>query len=869
MTTDKTRNSLKAAPDLSGDAGFRRCFARTRRALLWERLWPRLWPLLGVIAMFASLAMFGLFRELPVLWHGILLALFAGCTVLALKYLYNVDVKICAQDVFRRMERDNRLPHRPFDVIHDQLFRQQGQTPETMRLWQEHVRRAIRQMDALKPSWPHPGLAAKDVHAFRFAVILLVVAGWGVAGNDAWPRIKQALTPGISFSRSVAGDLGLWITPPAYTGMAPVFLTVKSNNPPRDAVVVAVGSKILIKGGGDQRESWLQIGSRKIPFKAVADNDSQARETTSYQISMAVTAADRAAREMVVSHDRGNITRIPVKIVADAPPTIEWKKTPRKSKPSDLRFSYDVADDYGVEKVELVIEHDKGLKRSDGSSQYRLRLPGGGKKSVTAEIRKNLTDHPWAGESVTLKLVATDEKPQTGTSPPVTMVLPERTFTHPVARELVRIRKKLNDPSVDSRIGAAEFLRGINQTPSAYNDDLGIYLTIGIIRRKLFHAQNADAGFSVQPLLWQLALKIEDGDFAVAEENLDDLRDRIVKAIEDGADRKQIDRLLNELTAALNRYLSSLADFMDRKGMENVPLSAASRTLQGQDLKRLIDQARAFSKAGDGKTARQLLQQMGRMMEQIRRTMKNGAQARTMKQAGQAIEDLRDLMARQTELLEKTFNQLKNRTPEASRSGEIGKQFLPPPGAVPDDGAPPSGSATRPNPQNPESPLRPRSGGRNDLFPEQQQIRKQLGRMMLKMDQLLGRIPDQMGRAERAMNRAGKALSENKPGMAVRPETEAVEQLRQAMENISEQISRRFGGLSTGTPAGQIPGRDPFGRPNAGGFGGIEGDGTFKLPDGKNLKRSREILQELRRRSDQPGRPAKELDYFDRLLNRF
>ena len=62
-------------------------------------------------------------------------------------------------------------------------------------------------------------------------------------------------------------------------------------------------------------------------------------------------------------------------------------------------------------------------------------------------------------------------------------------------------------------------------------------------------------------------------------------------------------------------------------------------------------------------------------------------------------------------------------------------------------------------------------------------------------------------------------------------------------------------------------GRDPLGRPTS-------SDGAFdqsdvKIPDENILQKSRQILNELRRRAGERSRPVIELDYIERLLKRF
>ena len=61
--------------------------------------------------------------------------------------------------------------------------------------------------------------------------------------------------------------------------------------------------------------------------------------------------------------------------------------------------------------------------------------------------------------------------------------------------------------------------------------------------------------------------------------------------------------------------------------------------------------------------------------------------------------------------------------------------------------------------------------------------------------------------------------------------------------------------------------RDPLGRPISN--NGTYDQGDVKIPDENILQKSRQILDELRRRAGERSRPEIELDYIDRLLKRF
>lgn len=156
-------------------------------------------------------------------------------------------------------------------------------------------------------------------------------------------------------------------------------------------------------------------------------------------------------------------------------------------------------------------------------------------------------------------------------------------------------------------------------------------------------------------------------------------------------------------------------------------------------------------------------------------------------------------------------------------------------------------------------------------------MRHALGEMMRRMGDGLGDIPDPLGRAERAMNDAARALRQGRPGDAIAPQTDALDQLQQAAREFAQQMQQRLGNaLGRGDARGDESGfgqrrdgmdRDPLGRPVTN--GGAFDQGDVKIPDNNTMQKAREILDELRRRAGERDRPQIERDYIDRLLQRF
>ena len=120
------------------------------------------------------------------------------------------------------------------------------------------------------------------------------------------------------------------------------------------------------------------------------------------------------------------------------------------------------------------------------------------------------------------------------------------------------------------------------------------------------------------------------------------------------------------------------------------------------------------------------------------------------------------------------------------------------------------------------------------------------------------------------MERAIRALRGNRPGDAVGQQGRALNQLRRAGRGLLQQMMDRFARQSGNRRdlrgSRNQPKRDPLGRETMG--DDFDTDGV-KIPDESAIQRAREILDELRRRSGQLNRQRLELDYINRLLQRF
>ncbi|MGH6990537.1 MAG: DUF4175 family protein, partial [Stellaceae bacterium] len=169
-----------------------------------------------------------------------------------------------------------------------------------------------------------------------------------------------------------------------------------------------------------------------------------------------------------------------------------------------------------------------------------------------------------------------------------------------------------------------------------------------------------------------------------------------------------------------------------------------------------------------------------------------------------------------------------------------------------------------------------RNGATNERQSAQSQesLEQMLGELMRRLG-ATGGTPQALQRASRAMGKAAGALHHGRPGAAINPQTEALDQLQQGARGLAQRLYDR-NGQAMAQGQGLAPGnRDPFGRMRSGqtGDGWVNDGGPVRFGSGRDsdtaLRRAKAILDELRHRAGDRSRPKIEREYIDRLLREF
>ncbi len=835
-------------------------------------MWPRLYPVLAVLGVGLGLALLNLPALLPGWAHALLLLGWAGLLGWVGWRQARGFRWPSAMAADRRLEADSGLVHRPLETLAD---RPTGTDPMALALWQAHRRRAAAMLARLRVKPPSPGLAARDPRALRAALVLGLLAAGTIAGPEAPARLRRALLPTFSPTTPAAAlRIEAWVTPPAYTGAAPIFLA-----PAGGAARVPAGSRVqLALSGGGAAVPDLVLGATTAPFQRLDAGSFGAEALLEADTALAVRRGGDALAQWAIT------------VHPDAPPSAEFTDAPaRGARGLNLRLPWQATDDWGLASLQVEIRLQ--ARPAAAPLTLELGLPGGRPKQARGAAQPDLSAHPWAGLEVVLQLVARDGAGQQGVSATATLTLPERSFNHTVSRRLIAVRRALSlDPA--ARAAARQELEAIAQAPEAFEHDTTTFLALRSARSRLVFDRRAEAVEEVQALLWDTAVALEEGrdnrtqrNLAQAEEALRQALAEAERTPQDAQAREEVQRRIQELREAIRQHLEALAERLQRENAEALPYDPQQRMLDQRQIERRtqrLEQANREGRTEDAKRELAELEEMLKALQEGRSARQESPERQQRRERGQQQMGVaQDMVKRQTEMLDRSHqraeaedrNRAEQRRQQLRDRQRQGGGTRWPPEPLPRVEAQPDPQAQQDRAQD----------GRR-----QRALRRALGELMQQFGDLTGQVPEALGRADQAMRDAQEALGDDRDA---RPDQQrALRALQEGGRQMAQQMQRQFGQSQPGEEDGegedmagdqpgggegqdsaqqQGEGRDPLGRRTRDVSGTADNGADTHVPDEAELLRTRRIQDELRRREAEKQRPAEELDYIDRLLKRF
>lgn len=868
------KGAFDAHPDLARRVATKRAVARF--VLFCERLAPLLLAPLTVIALFLATGWFGLFRQMPEILRWVVFGLFVFAFLSSILPLGRLRWP-AASDADRLLEARNHLPHQPVAVQEDEPA---FDTPFARALWKEHQIRMARRIAALDAGLPQPDIARHDRNGLRALPALLLVAAFGYSFSNGGGSPADVFAPSAPAARTNP-DLRVdaWLTPPSYTGRAPIFLTGREA-PVEGSVRLPQYSELTVRvtgGEGDEQVSFAPLEggpARELAAEGAETQGAPSAEAATPAGAAAQPLGPRSYKMKVVQS--GDLTvngqQWLFDVIADRAPEIAFDRQPRRAVNGALEIGFTGKDDYGIQKAFALIEpvepQDDGARPLYPLPDFKLDLPRQNSRDIKGLTSRNLTEHPLSGKRVRITLVAVDGAGQEGRSPSVEMVLPARRFAEPLAAAVAEQRQIF---ALDTRqmpraiaLNEALALRADETIPN-----LTHFLLIRSALERMKLARSEEQLKDTADYLWEIALGIEDGDLSQAERRLRDAQQALSDALQNNASEEEIARLMKELREAMQNFMSELA-----QRMQNMPQSQqdmqAQNVIRQRDLQNMMDQIENLARSGNRDAAQQMLSELQRMMNNLQagrpQRPQQGQQQQTSRMR-QQIDKLGEIMQEQQRLMDQTF-QMDQALRDRMQRGDPGQQPY-------DQGQNRQGQQQQQGQQSldqmTEEQLRE---ALKNLRAQQEGLGKKLQELQKGLKELGMQPGEGFAEAEREMGNAGEALGKGQGDQAVEGQGNALNALRQGAQNMMQQMMQAMqpgqGQQGQGPGEGMASqggqnGRDPLGRPRA--TSGPEFGDQVKVPDEIDVQRAREILDAIRERLGNMMSGEEERRYLERLLD--
>lgn len=861
-----------ALPDQTTDrpmngAALRSARLAARLSMIAERIAPLALPLATVVLVFAAAAWFGLFRALPDMMRIGLGMLFAVAAIASLWPLRQLRLPT-PLEIDRRLERDNKLLHTPITIEKDRL----SGTPDAKSeaLWQAHKERMAAKARDVAGIDARTTVPERDPWALRTVAPIVAVIAFAFSFSPQGGSLVDVFRS-HAVAQATPMRIDAWITPPTYTGIAPIFLTSEINSE-RQTFTVPEGSiaKIRLAGGTGEETALFDRAPMTLTEETQVASSAGAR---AFEIDM------RQAGQLEIARGEQSLNAWMIAITEDDAPVISFADEETRllrAANGTWTLNYFATDDYRLRAARAIIELEADQARDVrplyNAPDLPLVLPRRSSEDGVAKTVKDLTEHPWAGAPIRLTLEAEDDLAQLGITETIQTVLPGRPFSNRLARAIVEQRRNL---ALDANAAGdvVDVLDILTLWPEETINNASHFLGLTTARTRILEARNDDDLRGVVDYLWEIARQIEDGNLSEAERRMRQAQQALQDALENGASDEEIAQLMDELREAMQDYMRELAEQMQRNpNMAQQMPPPDAQEINPQTLDDMLDQIEEMARSGAREQAMDMLSQLNDMMNNLQMGQQQQGQQgqQGQSQAQQQMNELGEILRQQQELMNETFRQNRDgrqgqqgQQNQQSQQGQQGQQ------GEGQQGQGQQGQAQNGQGQQPGQGQGPGQGdGLQGLAPGQQALQDRLDQFMQGLRDMGVDPGDAFGRAGDSMEGAGEALTDGEGESALAQQGDAMDALREGAGDMMQQMQQQAqNGQGAAQPGGNRNGtdRDPLGRPQR--SAGPDFGETVDVPDEIDVRRAREILEAIRRRLGDALSPQLEREYLERLLD--
>ena len=850
---------------------------RARRRLRLERAMRAYAPLALALVGWASLAMAGVVEAIPDLQQSLLTIVALGLFVLLFVRARKSYRAPSEAEARAQLAVDNGVEPASFDALADQPVRYDAGANALWRRAQDTAARALIGVKA-----KGAGVNRIDPYRVRYGALALLVASAVFGGAASVQRLHYAFTfdPGPLLGDKPAA-IEAWATPADYTRAAPISLSERVGDaiaaPPQMDVFVRLtgptgAPRLVLDGDPDQ----------SVRFTRAADG--------AWEAHMPI---DRSGALRIVRFRTRAQWRINASV--DEAPKARFTSPIAATTDGRVAFAWSARDDYGLENVSLRVAPVGAPNSPLGGLSFAAPidtpLASGSRASLdrSDRVELDLMRSPYAGMDVEARIVGVDARGQEGVSQPMRVRLPSPGFSSQIARAALEVRasilaertpyrevrppRRIWRPAGDILTGqqriemrdpeayppldraprgvqrAVELIDILTQEPEdGYYQDLAVFLGLRLARAGLTNARSLEETEGPAEILWLTAQRAEFGGAADARSALDAAARALSDALESGADSEEVQERAEALRESVDRYLDALVQEALREDRPHVAEERREQTNVTQEsLQEDIEDIERLSAQERRDQAQDKLDQLQEMLNNLQADLADGPEPQQdqqnaeqseaeQEQAQQQLEQLNEAMQQQEQLNDQTQQaqqqQQEQQAQQQSQQGGGGGQ---------------EGS----------------SGG-GALAEQQAEVREQLSQAQEDSEGEGGAPAQNMSAAERAMRRAEEALARGDFEGARAAQSEALNEMRRGADALA-QAAQQGDGDDNAQAASQGP-ADPLGRSAPIGGAGSNADATSSQA---NPARTRALIDEIRRRAQDPSRSEAEREYLGRLLDRF
>lgn len=476
---------------------------------------------------------------------------------------------------------------------------------------------------------------------------------------------------------------------------------------------------------------------------------------------------------------------------------------------------------------------------------------------------------------------------------------------------------QFDDWETDQKLGrapeniqrAAALMDAMTDVPAGLYEDPAVFMGLKNVLGTLRHSRSIDAIAPVPDSLWSIAIRAEFGSLGSALEEMREAEANLNEGMARRAPQREVDTLFQRYDTAVERYIKELTEKAKEDMADSEGGGGGGGGRNTDEIEALMKAIEEANRIGDTEGARRALKKLAELLENMKIQMAKGgggsggdpSSGEMSEEMKESLEELADLLGEQRELKDETEQAEKQAENEGdSTQGQSGQgsesggdqpgdsqqalstedlaerqakiaellngvqENLPqgsdaagPSGGGEQDG---EGSGQEPNENDgsggeadPKGQNRGGQGG-----PEDGTNRNGSGgsgEPIISPD-------DALGDAAKAMQRAEDALKSGDLDGAAQAQAEAIAALRKAGQGLAQQAR-----AESGDDKQQAEQGNPLGQEDQDGANDELSRQDIDPRD--NATRSRELLEELRRRAAEQEREQSEREYLERLLKRF